>query len=122
MIDFKAEAWRRTSLTTSPCALETIVVMELAPHSWQKALAHRKTEIDPEREGGGGGGGGGGRQREAKRETQENTAHLGVHVARFHEEKQRANVLVGFGLEQVVLHHLERELDDGSGILDALGR
>jgi len=38
------------------------------------------------------------------------------------ESEQRANVLVGLGLEQVVLHHLKRELDDGSGVLDAPGR
>ena len=123
MIDFKAEAWSKMSLTTSPCALETIVVMELAPHSWQRTRTHTNRQKLIQRA----------RERVREPETEDvgwvvqhgnarNSAHPDVHVARLHEVKHCANVLAGFGLEQVVLHHLQRELDNGSGVLDAPGR
>jgi len=89
MIDFKAEAWSKMSLTTSPCALETIVVMELAPHSWQRTRTHTNRQKLIQRA----------RERVREPETED----------------------VGW-VVQVVLHHLQRELDNGSGVLDAPGR
>ena len=46
MMDFIVEAWSIMSWTSSPCALQTIVAIELAPHSCR---AERKREGERER-------------------------------------------------------------------------